>query len=830
MTTYRSPRVWLVSLAALAGIAGSFSLARSAPEAGSAPRWIWSEADPKVDQTAYFRKVIDVPDGVTSAKLIATCDNEVELLIDGKRVLLNKEWATPVTKDVTAALVGTGRGRARGGRHVLAAKCKNEGGPAGLLVRLTMKTRAGDAITIVSDDSWKASGAAEQSGWSGPGFDDQGWSKAVALANLGGGAWASVNEAALAAAEQDGEPQAPAAEGFKVAKGFKVELLYSVPKDEQGSWVNMSVDPEGPADRLRPVRQALPRHPARRSAATRRRRRSSRSTSTSARPRACSGRSTASTSSSTAARSTRAACTASRDTNGDDTLDKVELLRDARGRRRARPARRDPARPDGKSLYVVCGNADEADRARPARSCRRIWGEDHLLPRHARRQRLHGGRARPRRLHLPRRPRRQELGARRRSASATSTTLAFNRHGDLFTYDADMEWDINTPWYRPDPRLPGRPAARSSAGATARASGRPTTPTASRRREHRPRLADRRGFGYGAKFPAKYQDALFICDWSYGKLYAVHLTPEGSALQGRARGVRHRHAAAADRRRRQPERRGDVLRHRRPQDQSGLYRVTYAGEESTEPSRGDDGRRRGPRPAPHRSKPSTATRTRRPSRPPGRTSATPTASSASPPASRSSTRTRTWQDRALAETNPQASLDRALPGPRPAPATRPTPAEAPRSRSAGCDWDELWTSRRSSSLCASTRSRSSAWASPTPRRPRRHHRQARRALPRPGTRAERRAAASCSSPSRPRRRRRRRWPCWPTPRRRRSRSSTPAALRNAQARAGRPSCARSISPGSSRRPTTRAGPASAASCARSRRTPSRPSPPRRRPR
>ena len=26
---------------------------------------------------------------------------------------------------------------------------------------------------------------------------------------------------------------------------------------------------------------------------------------------------------------------------------------------------------------------------------------------------------------------------------------AYNRHGELFTYDADMEWDINTPWYRP---------------------------------------------------------------------------------------------------------------------------------------------------------------------------------------------------------------------------------------------------------------------------------------------------------------------------------------------------------------------------------------------
>ena len=39
-------------------------------------------------------------------------------------------------------------------------------------------------------------------------------------------------------------------------------------------------------------------------------------------------------------------------------------------------------------------------------------------------------------------------------------------------------------------------------------------------------------FGYGAKFPAKYQEALFICDWSFGKLYAIHLTPEGASYTG----------------------------------------------------------------------------------------------------------------------------------------------------------------------------------------------------------------------------------------------------------------------------------------------------------
>ena len=39
-------------------------------------------------------------------------------------------------------------------------------------------------------------------------------------------------------------------------------------------------------------------------------------------------------------------------------------------------------------------------------------------------------------------------------------------------------------------------------------------------------------FGYGTKFPSKYQNALFACDWSYGKLYAVHLHPDGSTYSG----------------------------------------------------------------------------------------------------------------------------------------------------------------------------------------------------------------------------------------------------------------------------------------------------------
>ena len=40
------------------------------------------------------------------------------------------------------------------------------------------------------------------------------------------------------------KPPAPAAR-IKAPKGFQVELLYSVPRETQGSWVNMTVDPKG---------------------------------------------------------------------------------------------------------------------------------------------------------------------------------------------------------------------------------------------------------------------------------------------------------------------------------------------------------------------------------------------------------------------------------------------------------------------------------------------------------------------------------------------------------------------------------------------------------
>ena len=122
---------------------------------------------------------------------------------------------------------------------------------------------------------------------------------------------------------------------------------------------------------------------------------------------------------------------------------------------------------------------------------------------------------------------------------------------------------------------------------------------------------------------------------------------------------------------------------------------------------------------------STASRTRRRSRPPGRTWATRTATSATPPASPSSTRTaKAWQDRALAETDPAAAIHGAAgPGARQRrdPFHRKKDDPAPDAALQGADpggarphrLGEADRRRSGSTCCASTRCCSTAWAGRT---------------------------------------------------------------------------------------------------------------------
>ena len=109
--------------------------------------------------------------------------------------------------------------------------------------------------------------------------------------------------------------------------------------------------------------------------------------------------------------------------------------------------------------------------------------------------------------------------------------VAANRDGELFVYDADMEWDVGLAWYRPTRVLhvvPGGEygwrhelsfplgAEDNLPAACDVGLGSPTGVT----------------FGYGAHFPAKYREAFFVADWAYGRIIAVHLRPDGASYRG----------------------------------------------------------------------------------------------------------------------------------------------------------------------------------------------------------------------------------------------------------------------------------------------------------
>lgn len=268
-----------------------------------------------------------------------------------------------------------------------------------------------------------------------------------------------------------------------------------------------------------------------------------------------------------------------KDTNGDDKFDSVKLLRKFQENGGEHGPHAVAPSPDGKSLHVVCGNQTELPKYDASRVTE-CWGEDSLMPRVYGRGFMKGSEA-PRGWICKTDPegKKWEVVA---TGFRNQYDIDFNTDGEMFTYDADMEWDLNTPWYRPtrvnhvisgaefgwrngSAKWPDY-YSDSFGAVTDIGPGSPTGVT----------------FGTGAKFPAKYQKAFFIADWSYGKLYAVHLKPNGSTYT-----ADFEEFIAG-----QPLPLTDLtvgndgalyfaVGGRRVQ--SGLYRVTYTGDESTAP-------------------------------------------------------------------------------------------------------------------------------------------------------------------------------------------------------------------------------------------------------
>jgi putative heme-binding domain-containing protein len=266
-----------------------------------------------------------------------------------------------------------------------------------------------------------------------------------------------------------------------------------------------------------------------------------------------------------------------RDTDGDDRFDKVELLRKLYGSGDHGPHAL-LLSPDQKSITVVCGNSTRPTEFQH-HQVPPIFRDDLALPK----IKGHGfmlGATPPAGYIARMSPDGQEwtLVA---SGLRNQYDAAFNAHGELFTYDADMEWDLGTPWYRPTRVCHVVDGAefgwRSVSGKWPEDYADSVPPVINVGRGSPTGVA----FGQRAKFPAKYQDALYISDWTYGRLYAVHLKENGASysatqevfVEGRA--LKPTDIAVNP---------GDGALYFATGSRtgnSGLYRVVYTGNEST---------------------------------------------------------------------------------------------------------------------------------------------------------------------------------------------------------------------------------------------------------
>jgi putative heme-binding domain-containing protein len=112
--------------------------------------------------------------------------------------------------------------------------------------------------------------------------------------------------------------------------------------------------------------------------------------------------------------------------------------------------------------------------------------------------------------------------------------LVFNQEGQLFTGDSDMEWDAGMPWYRPT-RL-NHVTAGAEFGWRSGWSKWPNYYIDSLP----PAMELGRGSPAGMEvydhymYPVRYHNALFVCDWSRGRILAIRTRPHGSTYKATA--------------------------------------------------------------------------------------------------------------------------------------------------------------------------------------------------------------------------------------------------------------------------------------------------------
>jgi len=553
------------------------------------PEWIWHANGGKApgnNERRFFRKTFTLPAKPAKAVLAASVDNEGTAFINAKSVATIVSWEQAVTVDVTGDL--------QAGENILGIRGINHGGVAAAVARLEITFADGRKQSIVTDTSWLAHNE-DVIGWQQLTFKPQGWEKPVSVARLGAGPWGDVLGGAKGAKgtakAPGGKREATPAGQLYTLPGFKVELLLSG-EPEEGSWVNLCKDDKGrlilsPQYRANNPERGLLRVTLGKDGKVARREFIARPLYDAQGMVFANGALWVVVNK----YSTKFESGLYRITDdGSDKWEKIELIKKIPGGGEHGPHAVELG-PDG-NLWVKAGNHTKLPADLSPSSPHKNWAEDQMLPRqwdgngHAAGILAPGGWV----CRVSPDGKRWDLFC---AGFRNQFDFTFNVDGELFTYDADMEWDWGMPWYRPT-----RVNHCVSGGEYGWRSGTGKWPE-----YYSDSLGAVPNIGVGcptgvgnakgAKFPAKYQRAIYVMDWTYGRLIAVHLKPDGASYTGTWENFVAPAGLMKPGEPKPPLNLTDLIIG--PDGAmyftiggrgtaSGLYRVTYTGKESTAPA------------------------------------------------------------------------------------------------------------------------------------------------------------------------------------------------------------------------------------------------------
>jgi putative heme-binding domain-containing protein len=465
------------------------------------PEWIWHSPARKAGQRNCLSKSFDVRGRLLRARLRGVADYcQAKLNVNSKQVAHWQPYAGRRELDVTEQL--------KQGRNKIVICCQATEGPGAVFLRLDLEYDDGHKQTIVTNKSWHSA------------LPDVHKSPVSTFGRVARFPWGDVTDTVTVQPIDDYE-QWKAAQGtkagtdpatFQLLPGFEIELLRSAQPSED-SWICMAFDPQGrivvAREKQGLLRFTLPKNDNG----------TIQVETIDDKLKECRGLLFAHDSLYAMANNDKALYRL-RDTNGDDRFDRTEKLKTfagdvGHGRNQL------VLGPDDK-IYCLFGDSvfEPSDaKTLPPTLVRPTAAEK------TRSGFLARTNAAGKKWEVVTRGLRNPFG------------IAFNTDGEFFTYDADAEYDMGSPWYRPTrvdhlisgsdfgwrrvtkqwpPYVPDRPDIPQSTLDIGK--GSPTAVT----------------FGSGSAFPPAYREALFILDWAYGRILAVHLSPWGSSYAAKA--------------------------------------------------------------------------------------------------------------------------------------------------------------------------------------------------------------------------------------------------------------------------------------------------------